>query len=366
MPDSTKSQRIIIACGGTGGHLFPGIAIAQELRSLGHRPLLLISRKQVDSAGSGKYPDLEFRAVPAIAKPPTWSLRMIIFLWRFICTLLSSLFLVWRERADAVLGMGGFTSLAPVMAGFLLRRRTYVHDSNAIPGRANRLTARFCTLVLLGMKEAANRLPGCPCRTVGTPVRRELLDAPTKEEARKQLALPVDKPLLLVTGGSQGARQLNTTMVEAAKATPQIQFLIIAGEADRPRVEELAVDVKNVKVIGFCSEMPTAYAAADAVVARSGASTLTELSVLGKACLLVPYPYAADNHQYYNARIVVEAGAGELCRQEELTQERTLNFLNHTLLNPSALEAMQTAMHSLAKPEAAHTIASIVANTEEA
>lgn len=366
MPDSTKSRRIIIACGGTGGHLFPGIAIAQELRSLGHRPLLLISRKQVDSAGSGKYPDLEFRAVPAIAKPSTWSPRMIIFLWRFICTLLSSLSLVWRERADAVLGMGGFTSLAPVLAGFLLRRRTYVHDSNAIPGRANRLTARFCTLVLLGMKEAASRLPGCPCRTVGTPVRRELLEAPTKEEARKQLALPVDKPLLLVTGGSQGARQLNTTMVEAAKAAPQIQFLIIAGEADRSRVEELAVDVRNVKVMGFCAEMPTAYAAADAVVARSGASTLTELSVLGKACLLVPYPYAVDNHQYYNARIVAEAGAGELCQQEELTQERTLNFLNRTLLNSSALETMQIAMRSLAKPEAAHTIASIVANTKEA
>lgn len=361
-----KSLRIIIACGGTGGHLFPGIAVAQELRALGHRPLLLISRKQVDTAGSGKYTDLEFYPVPAIAKPPTFSLRMISFLWRFVCTLLSSLRLVQREKADAVLGMGGFTSLAPVLAGYLLRRRTYVHDSNSIPGRANRLTAHFCTTVLLGLKEAANYLHGRPCRTVGTPVRAELLGVqPTSRAARTALSLPLDKPLLLVIGGSQGAQQLNTIMVEAARITPQVQVLIIAGETDRARVERMAADVENLRVIGFCSEMSIAYAAADAVVARSGASTLTELSVLGKASLLVPYPHAADNHQYHNARIMEEAGAAVLCEQKDLTPERVKNFLTGTLLNPTALKAMQTAMRALARPNAARAIAAIVSGAEE-
>ncbi len=361
------SLRIIIACGGTGGHLFPGIAVAQELRALGHRPLLLISRKQVDSAGSGKYPELEFLPVPAIAKPPTFSLRMLPFLWLFLRTLLSSVMLVHREKADAVLGMGGFTSLAPVLAGFLLRRRTFIHDSNAIPGRANRLTARFCTAVLLGLKEAAAHLPGRPCLTVGTPVRDELLKAqPSPRAARAALSLPADKPLLLVTGGSQGAQHLNTTMVEAAKAAPQVQLLIIAGEADRARVESLAAGLDNVRVMGFCSDMPTAYAAADAVAARSGASTLTELSVLGKPCLLVPYPFAADNHQYYNARIVAASGGGVLCVQKELSVQFVLDFMQHSLLNPPKLAAMQAAMRSLAKPEAAHSIAAIVAGTKEA
>ena len=360
MPD--PSLRVVIACGGTGGHLFPGIAVAQQLKAMGHRPLLLISQKEVDADGSRKYGELEFRSVQAIAKPRTLSLRMVGFLFRFARTLFSCRRLIRREKVDVVLGMGGFTSLAPVLAGRMKGLRTYVHESNAMPGRANRLTARFCTAVLLGLKEAAARFPKSDCRVVGTPVRDEFLHLPSREEARAALGLPADKPLVLVTGGSQGAQKLNSLMVEAAQACPHVHFLIIAGRADCDRVKALAGEAPNISVMGFCSNMPAAYSAADGVITRSGASTLTELSVVGKACLLVPFPFAADNHQYVNARVFADAGAAALCEQKNLSVDVIRRFVEETLLTPSAREAMQAALRDQARLSAAQTIAEVVAH----
>lgn len=364
MNEEKKSLRVIIACGGTGGHMFPGIAVAQQLRAMGHRPMLLISRKEVDADGSRKYGDLEFHSVPAIAKPRTFSLRMVGFLIQFVKTLAECRRLLKREKADVVLGMGGFTSLAPVWAGHTMGLRTYVHDSNAIPGRANRLTARFCTEVLLGLSEAEKRLPGRVCRVVGTPVRDEVATAPAQAAARESLGLPAHGTLVLVTGGSQGAQKLNSLVVQAAKEAPDVHFLIIAGKADCERVTALAQGLQNVKVLGFCADMPAAYAAADGVIARSGASTLTELSVLGKACLLVPYPFAVDNHQYYNAKIFSDAGAAVLCPQEDLTTQQILTFVKDVLRQPDARDAMQRAMLRQARPHAVQAIAQILAGDE--
>lgn len=361
---SDQSLRIAIACGGTGGHLFPGIAVAQQLKAMGHRPVLLISRKDVDADGARKYGDLEFRTVPAIAKPPLFSLRMPRFLWHFASTLRACHRFFRYEKVDVVLGMGGFTSLAPVLAGRLLGLRTYVHESNAMPGRANRLTARFCTAVLLGLAEAEQRFPGRRCRVVGTPVRDEFLHCPPKAEARAALDLPIaeNKTLVLVTGGSQGAQRLNTLMVEAAKATPDVHFLMIAGRADCERVRDLAEGASNITVMGFCANMPAAYSAADGVITRSGASTLTELSVVGRASLLVPYPFAADDHQYFNARVYADAGAARLCRQEDLTVAVIQNFITHIILAPTSRAAMQSALCARARLDAAADIARVVAN----
>ena len=359
---SDTSLRIVIACGGTGGHLFPGIAVAQRLKAMGHRPLLLISRKDVDADGSRKYGDLEFRTVEAIAKPPLFSVRMPGFLWKFTRTLLACRRLLRQEKVDVVMGMGGFTSLAPVLAGRLRGLRTYVHESNALPGRANRLTARFCTAVLLGLEEAADYLKGHSCRVVGTPVRDEFLHCPPRDEARAALNLPTDKPLILVTGGSQGAQKLNSIVVEAAKATPHVHFFIIAGRADCDRVREMADDAPNITVTGFCANMPAAYSAADGVITRSGASTLTELSVMGRASLLVPYPFAADNHQYINARVFADAGAARLCEQNSLSTIVIQNFITHIILAPTARSNMESALHAMAQLDAAENIARVVAS----
>lgn len=348
---------VIIACGGTGGHLFPGIAVAQHLRSMGHHPVLLISQKEVDAEASRKYGDLEFHTVQAIAKPPTLSPRMPGFLWKMLRSYLTCRNIIRREKAHAVIGMGGFTSLPPVMAAHYMGLRTFVHDSNAMPGKSNRLTARWCTAVMLGLKEAAAHFPGRTCIVTGTPVREELNHLPSQAEARKRLGLPQDKTVILVTGGSQGARNLNSLLIDAAKADPTVHYLVIAGRQDYDRVNGLAGGAPNISVMGFCSDMPAAYSAADGVIARAGASTLTELSIIGKACFLVPFPFAADDHQTANARVFTEAGAAVMCQQAELTTAIVHEFVHGTIQDTVARTAMENAMRAQAKPDAAMAIA---------
>ncbi len=362
MTASSPEQKltIMIACGGTGGHLFPGIAVAQQLRHMGHRPVLLISRKEVDAEASSKYGDLEFHTVQAVAKPPLFSLRMPGFVWKLARTYLACRRLLKQEKVDVILGMGGFTTMPPVRAGRSLGLRCYVHDSNALPGKSNRMTARWCNKVLLGLAEATRYLPGHECAVVGTPVREELLQLPPREEARQRLGLPQEGTVILVTGGSQGARNLNSMLVEAAKADPQVHYLVIAGRQDAPRVQELAGSAPNITVLGFCSDMPAAYAAADGVIARSGASTLTELSLIGKACLLVPFPFAADDHQTVNAEVFASRGAAVLCQQRDLTPQGVHAFVHEVVMNAEARSRMEEAMRALSRPDAATAIAHLL------
>ncbi len=359
-----KALNIMIACGGTGGHLFPGIAVAQQLRRMGHRPQLLISQKKVDAEASSKYGELEFHTVEAVAKPPLFSLRMPAFLWKMVRTYAQCRRLLKEQKVDVVLGMGGFTTMPPVRAGRSLGLRTYVHEANALPGKSNRMTARWCNKVLVGLEKAVSYLPGFDCAVVGTPVREELLQLPTREEARRRFNLPQVGTVVLVTGGSQGARNLNSMLIEAAKADPAVHYLVIAGRLDVERVQGLAAGASNITVLGFCSDMPAAYAAADGVIARSGASTLTELSLIGKACLLVPFPFAADDHQTVNAEVFASCGAAVLCQQRDLTTEGVHRFVHETVMQPEARRAMEEAMRSLSRPDAAAAIAALLVADE--
>lgn len=353
----SNSLNIIIACGGTGGHLFPGIAVAQELKSRGHEVLLLISEKKVDAQASEKYSNLNFETVKAIAKPPTFSLRMIPFLFGLRKTIKQCRAIIQRENADVVLGMGGFTSFPPVYAGSKLGVRTYVHDSNAVPGRSNLMTAECCTEVLLGLEVAAEHFPKVETRITGTPVRDELLTLPSRHAACHVFDLDPKKKTLLVMGGSQGAQNLNELVATGSEGT-EWQVLHLAGQADFDRVKAQVGDREGYKVLAFCDQMPSAYAAADFCVARSGASSLTELSRVGLPALLVPYPFAADDHQTANAEVYEEANAAVLKQQDDLNEEGIRDML--TSLNGEIIKTMSAAMKSLAVPNAAAQIANVI------
>lgn len=352
-----ESLKIIIACGGTGGHLFPGIAVAQELRERGHEVLLLISEKKVDAQASEKYQDLRFETVRAIAKPPTFSLRMVVFLWRLRQTIKQCGRILKREQADVVLGMGGFTSFPPVVAGAKMGLRTYVHDSNAIPGRSNRMTAKRCTAVLVGLDEAAAHFPGSEVIRTGTPVRDELVNLPSREAAAEVFGLDPAKKTLLVMGGSQGAQHLNEVVAEGTLGSGW-QVLHLAGQADFNRVNKEVADRIGYKVMAFCSEMAAALAVSDFCVARSGASSLTELGHVGLPALLVPFPYAADDHQTANARVYEKAGAAFLMQQNALSAASLKTMLAE--LTDGQLAEMSKAMKDLAEPEAAARIANVI------
>lgn len=356
----SKKMNVLIACGGTGGHLFPGIAVAEELEKRGHEVLLLISEKKVDAQASKKYGDLDFLTVPAIAKPATLSPKMIPFLFRLWKTVRQCKKILKSHGSDAVLGMGGFTSMPPVMAGKKMGLATFVHDSNALPGKANRLTARWCSQVLLGFEVAASYFPNSQVAVTGTPVRRELSELPERASARAKYGLAPDGSAVLIMGGSQGAKNLNTIVVETAKAMPGVQFLHITGSLDHDRVAEMAKGREGYHVLSFCDDMASAYAACDIAVCRSGASSMTELSYVGMPSILVPYPYAADDHQTANAKVFEQEGAAVLRQETELDSGALVTELTRIFDEDGVLEAMSEKADSLAVKDAAGRICDVI------
>lgn len=363
-PLVSKSHKILIACGGTGGHLFPGIAVGEALRARGHEVLLLISEKKVDSQASAKYTHLDFKTMPAVAKPPTLSPRMLPFLWKMWGSIGHCKRVIKDFQADAVLGMGGFTSLPPVYAGHRLGLKTFIHDSNARPGRANVLTSRFCTQVFLGLDAAKSFFPKRETLTTGTPVRPEIAQLPTREAAAARFELDPAKRTIVVTGGSQGARRLNELSAESAPSLPpDVQVLHIAGPTDFQRVSDIANGHPGYKVLGFCDQMPSAYAIADLVIARSGASSLTEIASAGHPSILVPYPYAADDHQTRNAEVFASAGAAILIQECDLDAKKLAALATSILQDLPSHQRMTQAARALAVPDAADRICAAIEAT---
>ena len=361
-----RKLTVVLACGGTGGHLFPGIAVAEELARRGHKALLVISEKKVDADASAKYGDLEFVVVPAVAKPPTLSPKMIPFLIRVWKTIGRCRGLLKDKGADVVLGMGGFTSLPPVYAGHKLGLRTYVHDSNAVPGKSNVLTSRFCTKVLLGLEAAGAHFPKCGTLVTGTPVRSEMGALPERAAALAKFGLSAERPVVLVVGGSQGATKVNSLVLEASRALgDQVQWLHVAGKTDFERVAKEAEGMAHHAVLSFCDDMPSAYAAATVVLCRSGASSLTELSLLGLPALLVPYPYAADDHQTKNAEAFVTGGGALMFPEGELTGAKLAASVDGLLGDPEKVQAMSAGMRGLSVDDAAGQICDVLENGGE-
>ncbi len=349
-----KSLKILIACGGTGGHLFPGIAVAEAFLAAGHEALLMISRKEIDARATAGHDHLRFESVSAIAKPPTFSPQTPAFLWKLWSSIRHAKKRIREEKIDVVLGMGGFTSLPPVFAGHRLGLPTFIHDSNARPGRANILTSRFCTRVFTGMEAARAWFPKAESTVTGTPVRPEILKRPSREDAARRFGLDPAKPVLLITGGSQGARRLNEIAAGAATRLSEfIQILHIAGPANEPQVAAALNNRPGSVVLGFCDAMHAALAVADVVVARSGASFLTEIAAVGLPSILVPYPYAADDHQTANANVFEQAGAAKLVQERDLDAETLAALVQSILDHPERRNAMATAARKLAVPDAA-------------
>ncbi len=356
-----KQLNVLIACGGTGGHLFPGIAVAEELERQGHKVMLLISEKKVDATATKKYGNLAFATMTAIAKPPTLSLKMIPFLLKLAKSVQQSKAILKKENCDVVLGMGGFTSLPPILAGKQMGLSTYVHDSNALPGKANRLTSRWCKKVLIGLEAAGKYFPKSEVVVTGTPIRTELETLPSKEDARAKYGLEPDGAAVLVMGGSQGAKHLNTLIVEAAKAMPKVQFLHITGAGDYERVKEMAAGREGYHVLDFSDDMGSAYAACDLAVCRSGASSLTELSCNGMPSVLIPYPHAADDHQTVNAAVFAEAGAAVLRQEKDLDAGELMAELFRIIEDQDVWMEMSAKADALAVRDSAARICAEIA-----
>ncbi|WP_265594762.1 undecaprenyldiphospho-muramoylpentapeptide beta-N-acetylglucosaminyltransferase [Haloferula sp. BvORR071] len=355
---------LVIACGGTGGHLFPGLAVAEEWSARGGRVLLLVSEKKIDQEARRKYTQYQFDTVPAMGKPATFSPKMLPFLWRLWRTMGRCRTILQDFGADAVLGMGGFTSLPPAWAAKNAGLPAFIHDSNALPGKANRLTARFCRKAFIGWEAARKFFGNREVVQTGTPVRAEMRQLPDRATAAAKFGLDPARPTLMVTGGSQGARRLNSLVAQAFPQFPAgTQVLHIAGPGDQQRVEEEAGQKEGYKVVGFCDDMPSAYAVADAVLSRSGASSMTELSFLGLPSILVPFPFAADDHQTRNAEVFSNAGAAFLEPESALDATKLAARVSALMSDLQTRERMAQAARSLAVPDAAARVCDAIEAT---
>src|SRR5271154_4972026 len=354
-------MKIAIACGGTGGHLFPGLAVAEELRQRGHDTLLLVSPKQIDALALEGAEQQQSHALPGIGWPGVFSPRVFTFAF----SLLSS----WREcgrvyrdfQPTAVVGMGGFTSAIPLLLGRRLHLPTLIHESNAIPGRVTRMIAPRVNKTLLGFEGCANYLRRAHCVVTGTPVRRGLTRI-DRAVAAEKFGLNPALPIILVMGGSQGAHGINELILKTLpmwhQRREEVQFVHLAGQADA-NIAEINYRRQRLTAVvqAFSTEMEHFYSLADVVISRSGAASLTELSHYGLPSVLVPYPAAADDHQTFNARIFEQAGAARILVESKTTPETLHRVVAELLTNKPMRNLMAEAARSLAGIDAAKRVA---------
>ena len=349
----------IIACGGTGGHLFPGIAVAEVLRQRGHEVLLFVSEKEIDSLALSTRSQFRFEKLPTVGFPSILSPRIFGFVRRFTESVSLCRSIYRKFKPQVVLGMGGFTSTAPILAGRLRGISTLVHESNAIPGKANRLAAKMVGAVLLGFKEAAQFFPKVRTEITGTPIRTELkrLD---KQAARQKLGLQPALTTLLVMGGSQGASGINQAMIKSLPSLrgAALQVIHLSGARDEHLVSDnYRRERIPAYVAAFHHHMEEAYSAADFAVARSGAASLAELAFFGLPSILIPFPYAADDHQTRTAEIFSRAGAAFILKESDLTPELLSHKIRAMTDQPGQLGRMSEKCLQLAPIDAASRVA---------
>jgi len=348
--------KVLIAGGGTGGHLFPGLALAEEIvcRDQGHEVLFV---------GTGR--GVEARHVPRSG----FELRLISVgalkgrgIWGWITGLLRMPRAVWQSRRiikrfspDVVVGVGGYSSGPTLLAAWLRRLPTMILEQNALPGMTNRWLGKIVRAVVTAFPEAEKFFAAGKVHLLGNPVRRALAENLTSGEQERT------GKHLLVFGGSQGARALNQIVPQAAallmRRFADLQIVHQTGEREQKQVERLYAELGlSASVLPFIDDMASAYRLADLVVCRAGATTLAELSLSRMPAVLIPFPYAADNHQEVNAGALVEAGAAIMIRQSELTAESLADRLSSILDDPERLARMAKASAAAGRPTAAREI----------
>jgi len=361
--------KVTIAGGGTAGHVFNGLALAERLRVDHDAEVGFIGSP--DGQEAELIPAAGYRFHPVRARKMTRQLS-----WRTLSAPVVALRSVRDCRplvatSDAVVGMGGYVSAPAVLAARGARVPIVLHEQNAIPGLANRLLARAAMAAGLTFADAASRLPrGLRTVVTGNPVRDLIRAVPENRsalvvEAVQAFDLDPDRRTVFVLGGSQGALRLDQTvarMLPALRDRSDLQLLVSAGPAHVRVLEEAVEDGAplRVRAYGFIERMDLAYAAAELAVARAGANSISELSVCGVPMILVPYPHAAANHQEANARELVRAGAAEMVLDASLDPDALAARIGSALGDERRLATMGAAARAWAKPDADRRLANLV------
>ncbi|OGS96542.1 MAG: undecaprenyldiphospho-muramoylpentapeptide beta-N-acetylglucosaminyltransferase [Gallionellales bacterium RIFCSPLOWO2_02_FULL_57_47] len=358
------SSSILIMAGGTGGHIMPGLAVADVLRAQGWQVAWL-----------GAPGSMEAELVPKHGYEMAWvrfsgvrgkgPLRKLMLPFNLLTALWQSAAAIFRHRPDVVLGMGGYITFPGGLMAALLRRPLVIHEQNSIAGLSNRVLARFARKVLSGFPDVLPKAEWC-----GNPVRNSIANLP---EPRQRYAARSGKLNVLVVGGSLGARAINEVMPQALALLPEDVRPNILHQAGKQHFEAVQKLYRQAgipaEIRPFLDDMAACYANADVVICRAGALTIAELAAAGVASILIPFPFAVDDHQTHNARFLSEQGAAVLLPQSELSAEKLAQLLRGLMEGERGREkllAMALQARSLAKRDAAQQVAQVCAGLAEA
>jgi UDP-N-acetylglucosamine--N-acetylmuramyl-(pentapeptide) pyrophosphoryl-undecaprenol N-acetylglucosamine transferase len=353
-------KRVIFAGGGTGGHLYPAVAIGTYLRKNYGVQIAFVGNRH--SFEERKLSELgeKFFAIRSVALKRGKILVNLLLPFRLMYSIWQSLRVIRSFQPQAVVGTGGYVSAPPMLAAFLQRIPFALQEQNSFPGITTRLLSRFARYIFTGFEEAKQFLPLSKCIHTGNPVRMEFassIKTSQQRDGRGELQL-------LVFGGSQGALSINNMMLDTVDHLLQqfshLRILWQTGERGLADLMTRFGDADRVEMVGFIETMHKALDDADLIACRAGALSLAEIALAGRAAILIPYPHAAGDHQLHNARTMEAAGAARCLPEGSDLAVRFLAVAQDLLAHPEKRENMATAMRSMAKPGATGRIAEIV------
>lgn len=371
--DKTNAQQqlnILITGGGTGGHLFPAIALMEELKSRTNTDFT------IDFLFIGTQRGLESSVLSNLDYPfhTIWIrgfqrgftgrglLINLLFPLRLIVSLIQSFFLIKRFKPDLAIGTGGYTSGPPLRIAAMLKIPIFLHEQNVFPGKTTRMLSKYAKRVYSSFEDTKEYIKDIVC--YGTPLRRSLSAVP-KEQGLRFFELKNDLPTVFIFGGSQGSRAINNYWINHLSdftAKSECQFIWQTGQKDYEKIKHLFAENPHVYVTPFVHEMGIAYSAADIIISRSGALTLAELCLYAKPSILIPLPTAAGNHQEINARIMEKEGASIVVLEKNLEQALLEISLRSLIKNRSKLDQMSENARRLARYDSAKLIVDDILN----
>ena len=360
-------MKIIVSGGGTGGHIYPALTLIDAIKS---------KRPDAEFLYVGTQKGLEADIVPKTGINFTalnlegglerrFTLENFSRAANAIWSIKHASDIVKNFKPNVVVGTGGYVCGPILLAASLLKVPTLIQEQNAVAGVTNKILSKFVNKIAVGTRDALKNFPADKTVYTGNPIRSAVLDA-KKSDGLKEFGFTDDKPIVLISGGSRGARSINNAMIDVLKSAAEknsAQFLHVTGKGEFDAVTEKLTDIldaPNIKVVPYLYNMPRAMAMADLAIFRAGATGLAELTARGVPSILIPYPFAAENHQEFNARALVEAGAARMILNKDLTAEILSATINELLTSPDTLKKMSEASLSLGKPHAATEIAELI------
>ena len=353
-------MRVLIAGGGTGGHLFPGIALAEEIVTRHPKnDVVFVGTDRGLEARVVPQNGFVFEAIKSQGLKGMGPVKLLIGLLLLPVSFFSAIGLLRKYRPDVVVGVGGYSSGPVVLMAWLLRIPTAIQEQNALPGFTNKVLGKFVNAIFVSFEAAIQFFPQARAYPLGNPIRRALLENFLRSKTKHE------RFTVLIFGGSLGARGINTRVVEALPflkdLKDQLHVIHQTGKNDLETVKKGYADADfPADVREFIDDMAGAYLGADLVLCRAGATTLAELTVCKKASILVPFPHATDDHQAVNAKALVDAGAAIMFRESELTGEKLAAAIRGLKNDPARLQKMEKAAGILGRPEAAGEIAQVL------